>query len=147
MRVKLESIAIVLILIASVSRLLIPQISGTMMFVVFPMLFIWRVYSDANLFKNKGIAIYSLLLLWLFVAVAFAENYSQAMNSISPILGAYLLSVVFYSMSRKQQKSAYWIMFSYWLLVFAALYYLNSVGLVGDAIDTLGEERLGDEKM
>ena len=146
MRLKLDNIALLLIIVASISRLLIPQINTVMLFGVIPALYIWRTCNDTIMFGNRSVLVYTLLLFWNFVATVFADNPNQALDSLtSAILGAYLLSIIFYSISRKSQSHACWIMIAYWFILASSLFYLSSIGLI-DSID-ITTDRLNDDKV
>ena len=144
MRIKLEHIAILLILISAVSRLLMPQLLTLSLYIIIPGLFFWRTLTDSNTYKSKCVMSYTAMVVWAFIATAFADNVSMAINGLIVIAGGFMLSIVFYSMSRNSSSNSSWLLVV-WLVYFVAMIiYMNNVGLLQE-IDPTEKERLNDD--
>lgn len=142
---SISYLVVILILIAAIARLLMPGINKLMLYGVIPLLLLWRIHVHPGLFRNKYIKIYSLLIVWLLFVSLNATSYALAMNSMKTIVGGYMLSIIFYSLSSSNKKYSPWIFSAYIIALIGMIYFLYQRGELL-AVD-IEEERLDNDEV
>lgn len=134
---------IVIAMLFSASVLFNPILNKISLYAIIPLVFFYSLLSDKNLFKNKFILIYFIILLWTMLSYFAAKDTTLAIDNIITISGTFLLSVIFLTLS-KNEKYLPWLYAVYIviLIINTAYMYIN----LADRID-ISNARVGDENL
>ena len=140
---KNNYLAIGLIILAPSVRLMAPSLNTVILFVLVPVLFIWKIVTDRQALNRNCIKYYFTLIGWLLITVFTSSDVQMSIVYMKTLGGGLLVSFIMYAIALEKLQNGIYILFSYILLLVTTLWYLWANGeLVGVDISS---ERLNDE--
>lgn len=140
---KIDTLPLLLIVLAPSVRLMIPSANSLVLYVLIPLLFIWSYVKYRRLTKGRCVVYYWSLMAWLAVTVITSTDVLCSITYMKQLLGGFLASVIMYLMASAKLKNGILISIGYVFLLITTIWYLWKAGLLINL--DINSERLDDE--